>query len=91
MHIVHYGSGNIDANDICIEEFVDKEKLVCIDDGRGTQYNNVRNTENAIDLTLTSSEIASMVEWEVLNTVTVGSNHYPIVIKIREELCQEET
>lgn len=45
--------------------------------------------KSAIDLTITSATIASIRTWEVLNQLTVGSDHYPIIIKIGIELNQE--
>lgn len=52
---------------------------MCINDGRGTRYNNSQNVESVIDLTLTSTIIAGVSTWEVLNWSAVGSDHYPIV------------
>lgn len=89
-HSTLWGSENTDANGTCIEEFIDKERLMCINNGSGTRYDSVRNTESAIDLTLVSPELASVTEWEVLNIVTVGSDHYPIMIRVGMKLGQEE-
>ena len=52
-----------------------------MNDRRGTRYDCVQNKESAIDLTMTSNEIAGLTAWEVLNKTLMGSNHYPISIK----------
>lgn len=42
-------------------------------------------------MTLTSNEMAGITEWEVLSESSVGSDHYPIIIKVGEEdmKCQD--
>lgn len=84
-----WGSNNTDVNGSVIEEFIEDMGLVCINDGKGTRYNSSQNTESAIDLTLTSTVIAGISTWEVLNQSTVGSDHYPIVTKIGIEIHQD--
>ena len=88
-HSTLWGSNNTDANGSVIEEFIDDMGLVCINDGRGTRYNSTQNTESVIDLTLTSTVIAGVSTWDVLNQSTVGSDHYPILVKVGIEIHQE--
>lgn len=40
-----------------IEEFIDDNYLVCINNGEGTRYNSIQNTETALDLTFVSTVI----------------------------------
>ena len=42
------------------------------------------------DLMIMSNEIAGITAWEVLNETLMGSDHYPIIIKIGAELQWEE-
>ncbi len=55
----------------------------------GTRYSSTHNTESVIDLTIMSNEIAGISTWEVLNQSTVGIDHYPIIITIGVEICQD--
>ena len=50
----------------------------------------VQNKETVTDLTMTSNEVAGITAGEVLNETLVGSDHYPIIIKIGVELQWEE-
>ncbi len=88
-HSTLWGSNNTDANGSVIEEFIDEIGLVCMNDGSGTRYNSSQNTESIIDLTLTSTEIAGVTVWEVLNQSTIGSDHYPIKVKVEIGISQE--
>lgn len=64
---------------------------MCINDGSGTRYNSVQNKESSIDLTLMSSEIAGITKWEVFNKILIGSDHYPIMIRVGIEVYQDES
>lgn len=44
-----------------LEEFIEDNRLVCINNGKGTRYN-ISNVETAIDLTITSNNIAGSVQ-----------------------------
>lgn len=43
-------------------------------------------TESAIDLTLVSSNLAGVSMWEVKNHSPLGSDHYPLIVKVGIEL-----
>lgn len=88
-HSTLWGSKDTDANGLVVEEFINGN-IVCINDGKGTRYNSMHNTESAIDLTLVSCETAGVSVWEVLNQSPLGSDHYPIVIKIGKEIHQDK-
>ena len=85
-HSTLWGSNNTDTHGSVIEEFIDDMGMVCINDGKGTRFNSSQNTESVIDLTLTSTLIAGVTTWEVLNRSTIGSDHYPIVTNIGIEI-----
>ena len=59
-----WGSERTDANGSIGEEFIEDKGLVCMNDGRGTRYDCVKNKESVIDLTMTSNEIAGITECE---------------------------
>lgn len=61
-----------------------------MNDGSGTRYNSGQNIESVIDLTLVSQEIAGISRWEVLNKSSVGSDHYPIIVKTGIEVYHGE-
>lgn len=65
------------ANDLI--NAVDEFDLILLNDGRGTCLTNTGNT-TAIDLSFVSSNLAANCEWDVLDD-TLGSNHYPIIIR----------
>ena len=85
-HSVIWGSNSTDVNGLIIEEFMEDKGLVCINDERGTRYDGAKNKESAIDLTLTSNVLAGITIWKVLSKSSVGSDHYPISIKIGVEV-----
>ncbi|XP_053536655.1 uncharacterized protein LOC124628232 [Ictalurus punctatus] len=88
-HSTIWRSKNTDINGSVIEEFIDDKNLVCVNDGKGTQYSSSHNTESAIDLTIMSTEMAGISLWEVLDQSTVGSDHYPIITRIEVEIHQD--
>ena len=73
-----------------LEEFVDDNCLVCLNDGEGTWYNNISNTESVLDLAFVSSAIAGISTWNVDKETTIGSDHFPIMIKVGPGICHEE-
>jgi exonuclease III len=85
-----WGSNSTDANGLLIEEFIDIKYLVCINNGEGTRFNSINNTETAIDLTFVSSSIAGVSTWSVRKHTTVGSDHYPVMTKIGTKICYEK-
>lgn len=58
MHPIH--CKNTDINGMVLEEYLDEERLVCINDGKGTRYNITQNSVSVLDLTITSREIAGI-------------------------------
>ncbi|CAJ1057684.1 RNA-directed DNA polymerase from mobile element jockey [Xyrichtys novacula] len=89
-HSTLWGSERTDSNGSIVEEFIEDKGLVCLNDGRGTRYDCVRNKESAIDLTLMSNEMAGITNWEVLDEILMGSDHYPVISKVGVEMQREE-
>ena len=86
-HSTLWGCIDTDVNGQILEDFLEESGLVCLNDGQGTRYNCVNNTESAIDLTLVSENLAGVSIWKVLRKSTLGSDHYPILIKLGVEPC----
>ena len=56
-----WGTNGTDANGTVIEEFIDYQKLVCINSGEGTSYNIIQSTESTLELTFVSSALAGII------------------------------
>uniref|UniRef100_A0A3Q2ZQ74 Reverse transcriptase domain-containing protein n=1 Tax=Kryptolebias marmoratus TaxID=37003 RepID=A0A3Q2ZQ74_KRYMA len=76
-----WGKSN-DKNGQVLEEVMEMKNLVCINDGRGTRINIRTGMESNIDLTIVSNIMAGICEWNVDKTTTIGSDHYPIIVRI---------
>jgi len=84
-----WGSDHRDKNGGIVEEFLDKYELVVLNDGRPTRYDIGRNTCSHIDLSIASSNLARIGEWDVLNSYTMGSDHCPILCRFGRDLRRE--
>ena len=60
-----------------------------LNDGRPTRYHIVRNTSSRIDLSISSSNLARVGEWDVIESYTLGSDHYPILCRFGRDLRRE--
>ncbi len=88
-HNTLWGSNSTDANGLALEEYIDDKWLVCLNNGEGTRFNSINNTESVLDLTFVSSAIAGISTWNVDKETTIGSDHFPILIKVGSGTCQE--
>ncbi|KAI2646986.1 Gag-Pol polyprotein [Labeo rohita] len=79
-----------DKNGVIIEELLDTYELVVLNDGRPTRYQIVRNTSSHIDLSIASSNLTRVGEWDVLDSYTMGSHHYPILCRFGRDLRSED-
>lgn len=76
-----WGSHTSDARGKIIEDLLNKHNnLVLLNDLSPTHFNIAHGTESAIDLSLCSSNIATLLDWQTLNFL-YGSDHYPIILK----------
>ena len=60
-----------------IEDFMEKNNLLCLNDGSATYISNIYNTPSRLDITLVPDHMVANCEWEVLNEL--GSDHFPIL------------
>lgn len=84
-----WGSESKDSNGVVVEEFLDKYNMVLLNDGRPTRFNIVKNTCSHLDLSITSSNLARVGEWDVMDRYTLGSDHYPILCRFGRNLIVE--
>ena len=63
-----------------IEEWMLKNDMACLNDGRGTHSNRKTGKESTPDLTIVHSTKADLYEWNVIEELG-GSDHKPILIK----------
>ena len=66
-HSPLWGSDHRDHNGVIIEDFLDKYDLVVINDGRPTRYDILRNRCSHIDLSIASSNLSRIGEWDVMD------------------------
>ena len=86
-----WGSHDVDTRGEVIERFTDKHNLCILNDGTHTylkpQAQHVTNPTSAIDLTISTPELALRSVWEVLPD-THGSDHYPILTSILPSVAE---
>uniref|UniRef100_A0A8C2BUC3 Reverse transcriptase domain-containing protein n=1 Tax=Cyprinus carpio TaxID=7962 RepID=A0A8C2BUC3_CYPCA len=89
-HNTLWGGTKVDENGSTIEEFMDDNKLICLNDGRCTRFDAYHGTESALDLTIVSDQIAGVSQWEVKESF-LGSDHYVIWLSVgNQKLCLED-
>jgi len=71
-----------DKNGQIIEEIMEMKNLVCINDGKGTRINIRTGMESVIDLTIVSNVLAGICDWFIDKESTIGSDHYPIIVRV---------
>ena len=90
-HNYLWGSHDVDTRGEVIERFTDKHNLCILNDGTHTylkpQAQHVTNPTSAIDLTISTPELALRSVWEVLPD-THGSDHYPILTSILPSVAE---
>lgn len=82
-HSTVWGARKTDMNGEIMEQIMEEANLVCINDRRGTRIDVHTGKMSALDLTLVSSELAGISDWEVLED-TMGSDHCLILTKLIE-------
>lgn len=81
-----WGSVKRDLNGTVLEDFLDKYRLVMLNDGRPTRFNMTNKRTSCIDVTFASAELAKCGEWDVLSGDNMGSDHFPILSKFGRAL-----
>lgn len=89
-HSTLWGSSVTDYNGLAVEEYLEEEGLVCLNDGRATRFDLHNHSNSVIDLTLVSSDLAGKSYWNVLQSTSLGSDHYPIFCDIGAEMVTEQ-
>jgi len=82
-----WGSQSTDARGRDIEAFINSKNLTILNDGSPTRVSSM--TKTAIDLTLTSPELAADIQWRV-DASPGDSDHCPISLEILSETAVEE-
>ena len=85
-----WGSKKRDVNGSTVEEFMDRYGLACVNDGRPTRLEIKTGVLSCIDLALASSELARVGEWDFMDRYTIGSDHFPILLRFGKTLLTEE-
>jgi endonuclease/exonuclease/phosphatase family metal-dependent hydrolase len=85
-----WGSGKIDNKGRIVANILGASTLGLCNNGEATRITRPEEIKSAIDLTITSTALLSKTYWEVLNT-TIGSDHKPILIKIKETKEKQPT
>ena len=84
-----WGSKKKNRNGKIVEDFIDKNQLVVLNDGRPTWFRTSRAVPSSIDITIASAELASVSRWETMDRYTMGSDHLPIICKFGRCLIVE--
>ncbi len=84
------GSRFRDRNGIVLEEFMDKQGLVVLNDGRPTRFQVNQGGSSCLDLTFTSPDLALRGEWDIMDRYTIGSDHVPILSRFGRKLFKEQ-
>lgn len=84
-HSPLWGSTKRDTKGISLENWLDRDDIVLLNDGSHTSFNTISNCFDAIDLSFSSSALASSLKWTVVQDLH-NSDHFPILIEVE---CQE--
>ena len=80
-HNIVLGSNSTNKNGRILETCIDNSDLVLLNTGQGTRINNL-GTTSAIDLSIVDPSLGGRCSWNVLNSNSWGSDHFPIMINI---------
>lgn len=83
-------SKHTDNNGEVVEELMDVRQLVCLNNGNGTRIDIRSNTLSCIDLTLVSNNLANSCEWNIKDSTSIGSDHFPIICSLNVEIDIQE-
>lgn len=84
------GSRIRDGNGVLIEDFIDKNNLVVLNDGRPTRIQVNSGSLSCIDLTFASGELVRCGKWYPMDLNTLGSDHFPIFSEFGSALQVEK-
>jgi hypothetical protein len=75
-----WGSGKCDRMGRCIVDLVNDLNICILNDGSPTRLGSYGQKPSAVDLSMADPQIAPQLSWKVLDTDTLGSDHFPILI-----------
>jgi len=87
-HNTLWGSDHTDNNGEVVEEFIEERSLYCLNDGRGTRVDVIRNSVSCLDLTLVN--MSNICEWDIKNDTNIGSDHFPIICSMDFDMYIQE-
>lgn len=81
-HHTSWGSSHIDTFALSLLDVFDVANLCVVNDGSPTRRAYpTQNPKSAVDLTICSASLASLISWSVL-PLSYGSDHFPIIVSI---------
>ena len=80
-HHTLWGSRKIDQKGAALASFIEDKNLVSLNDGSAT-YISSAGASSALDLTITSPDVAAKCNWSVVSTTTLGSDHHPVITSL---------
>ena len=88
MHTILYGVVISYSEGRIIEDIINGNNVVLLNDGTMTYHNSYFNYFSAIDLSISSSDIALDFNWSV-NEYLNGSDYFPIHLKFARNVPTE--
>ncbi|KAF4520292.1 hypothetical protein B566_EDAN004351, partial [Ephemera danica] len=83
-----WGSNHTDQRGKIVEDLITQYDLFIHNSGSATHITMANGTPTMIDLTISSKNIATKLEWEVADD-TFGSDHYPILTTMTDNTYDE--
>ena len=83
-----WGGDILDSEDMVIEDIINNNNVVLLNDGTMTYHNLYFDSYSAIDLSISSPDIALDFNWSV-NEYLNGSDHFPIHLKFARNVSTE--
>jgi hypothetical protein len=72
-----------------MELFIDNTDLILLNNGKPTRHNPINCNFSAINLSMSTPNIAPDIEWDTLTSYN-GSDHWPIILKLYNSISQLE-
>lgn len=80
-HHQSWGSGENKSEGVRLLQIVDDSNLCILNTGVPTRRTNPHELVSAVDLSICTPSLASLLHWSVFSSSTLGSDHYPIFIE----------
>lgn len=89
-HHFAWGSATVDNEGTNLLDAINNKPLTILNDGSPTLLSRPGQNKSAVDITLSSPNIAMDLEWTTVNN-TYGSNHLPIIISYKKSIDNNYT